>query len=278
MNTDYQRISEAIDFLQANIRQQPSLDKVAAHLNISPFHFQRLFSRWTGVTPKKYLQILTVERAKQLLTEAQPLLAVSDQLGLSSSSRLHDHFVKLEAVTPGEFKTGGAGLGIDYTVCDSPFGEMFVAATARGICKLCFTDHNNEEDPLADLQKRWPGATVRSGKNENLKVVKSLFEDQPKIDRPLSLYVSGTNFQVNVWRALLQIPQGKLTSYSKVAEAVSKPSAVRAVGTAVGANPIAFFIPCHRVLQQSGNIGGYRWGVTRKHAMHAWESARLNRQ
>ena len=161
---------------------------------------------------------------------------------------------------------------------DSPFGEIFVAATERGICKLCFIDQDNAEDPLADLQKRWPGATVRSGKNESLKAVESLFEDQPKIDRPLSLYVSGTNFQVNVWRALLQIPQGKLTSYSKVAEAVGKPDAVRAVGTAVGANPVAFFIPCHRVLQQSGNIGGYRWGVTRKHAMHAWESARLNRQ
>ena len=278
MSSDYQRISAAIEFLQANTRQQPSLDEVAAHLNTSPFHFQRLFSRWAGITPKKYLQILTVEHAKKLLAEAKPLLAVSDQLGLSSSSRLHDHFVQLEAVTPGEFKTGGAGLTIDYAVCDSPFGEMFVAATTRGICKLCFIDQDNDEDPVADLGKRWPGATLRRGKNEKLNLIESLFKDQPKIDRPLSLHVSGTNFQVNVWRALLQIPQGKLTSYSQVAEAVGKPGAVRAVGTAIGANPIAFFIPCHRVLQQSGNIGGYRWGVTRKHAIHAWESAQLSRQ
>ena len=273
MNSDYQRIAEAIEFINAHADQQPSLEVIAAQLNLSPFHFQRLFSRWVGVTPKKYLQILTVEHAKQLLAEAQPLLAVADQVGLSGSSRLHDHFVQLEAVTPGEFKTGGAGLTIDYGVYNSPFGNIFVAATARGICKLSFIDQNKIELHIDDLQRRWPKANLRNQDSDRLKIIESLFTHQ-ELKRPLSLHVTGTNFQVSVWRALLQIPAGALTSYTQIADAVDRPKAARAVGTAIGSNPIAFFIPCHRVLQQSGNIGGYHWGTTRKHAMHAWESAR----
>jgi len=273
MNSDYQRIAEAIDFINANADQQPSLEVIAAQLNLSPFHFQRLFSRWAGVTPKKYLQILTVERAKQLLAEAQPLLAVANEIGLSGTSRLHDHFVQLEAVTPGEFKSGGAGLTIDYGVYNSPFGNIFVAATARGICKLSFIDQDKVELHIDDLQRRWPKASLRNQNSDRLKIIESLFTHQ-ELKRPLSLHVTGTNFQVSVWRALLQIPAGALTSYSQIADAVGRPKAARAVGTAIGSNPVAFFIPCHRVLQQSGNIGGYLWGTTRKHAMHAWESAR----
>jgi|TARA_B110000879_G_scaffold198250_1_gene269778 AraC family transcriptional regulator of adaptative response/methylated-DNA-[protein]-cysteine methyltransferase len=276
MISDYQRIADAIEFIAANADHQPSLEAIAAQLNLSPFHFQRLFSRWAGVTPKKYLQILTVERAKQLLAEARTLLAVSDKVGLSSASRLHDHFVQLEAVTPGEFKTGGAGVSIDYAVYSSPFGGVFVAATARGICKLSFIDQDQIEIHIADLQRRWPKATLRNRDSDRLNIIESLFTDNQKIDRPLSLHVSGTNFQINVWRALLRIPEGALASYSQVAEAVGRPKAARAVGTAIGSNPIAFFIPCHRVLQQSGNIGGYHWGTIRKHAMHAWESARYS--
>ena len=273
MNSDYQRIAEAIEFIVANVDQQPNLEAIAAQLNLSPFHFQRLFSRWVGVTPKKYLQILTVEHAKQLLDEAQPLLAVTDQVGLSSPSRLHDHFVQLEAATPGEFKAGGVGLSIDYAVHNSPFADIFVAATARGICKLSFIDKSKVESHIADLQRRWPKAVLRNQDSDRLAAIESLFTSQ-KIDGPLSLHVSGTNFQIHVWRALLQIPQGTLNSYSQVAEAVGRPKAARAVGSAIGLNAVAFFIPCHRVLQQSGNIGGYHWGTTRKHAMHAWESAR----
>jgi len=273
MNSDYQRIAEAIDFINANADQQPSLEVIAAQLNLSPFHFQRLFSRWAGVTPKKYLQILTVERAKQLLAEAQPLLAVANEIGLSGTSRLHDHFVQLEAVTPGEFKSGGAGLTIDYGVYNSPFGNIFVAATARGICKLSFIDQDKVELHIDDLQRRWPKASLRNQNSDRLKIIESLFTHQ-ELKRPLSLHVTGTNFQVSVWRALLQIPAGALTSYTQIADAVDRPKAARAVGTAIGSNPVAFFIPCHRVLQQSGNIGGYLWGTTRKHAMHAWESAR----
>ena len=273
MNSDYQRIAEAIEFINAHADQQPSLEVIAAQLNLSPFHFQRLFSRWAGVTPKKYLQILTVERAKQLLAEAQPLLAVANEIGLSGTSRLHDHFVQLEAVTPGEFKSGGAGLTIDYGVYNSPFGNIFVAATARGICKLSFIDQDKVELHIDDLQRRWPKANLRNQDSDRLKIIESLFTHQ-ELKRPLSLHVTGTNFQVSVWRALLQIPAGALTSYSQIADAVGRPKAARAVGTAIGSNPVAFFIPCHRVLQQSGNIGGYLWGTTRKHAMHAWESAR----
>ena len=274
MKSDYHRIADAIDFIATNSRRQPTLNDVATHLELSAAHFQRLFSRWAGVTPKKYLQILTVEHAKQLLSESKPLLAVSDEVGLSSGSRLYDHFVQLEAATPGEYKTGGAGLSIDYGVHKSPFGDIFVAATARGICKLSFLDQADLTADITDLQRRWPNALLRHNAPASLKIIDRIFSGTGPEDRPLSLHVCGTNFQVNVWRALMQIPAGTLRSYSHIAKAVGKPMAARAVGSAIGSNPIAFFIPCHRVLQQSGNIGGYHWGLTRKHLIHAWESAR----
>jgi AraC family transcriptional regulator of adaptative response/methylated-DNA-[protein]-cysteine methyltransferase len=274
MKSDYHRIADAIDFIATNSRRQPTLNDVATHLELSAAHFQRLFSRWAGVTPKKYLQILTVEHAKQLLSESKPLLAVSDEVGLSSGSRLYDHFVQLEAATPGEYKTGGAGLSIDYGVHNSPFGDIFVAATARGICKLSFLDQADLTTDITDLQRRWPNALLRHNAPASLKIIDRIFSGTGPVDRPLSLHVCGTNFQVNVWRALMQIPAGTLRSYSHIAKAVGKPMAARAVGSAIGSNPIAFFIPCHRVLQQSGNIGGYHWGLTRKHLIHAWESAR----
>ena len=278
MNSDYQRIADAIGYINANIQQQPSLDEIAAAINLSPFHFQRLFSRWAGVTPKKYLQILTVDRAKALLAESKPLLEVSDSVGLSSSSRLHDHFVQLEAVTPGEYKSGGQGISIQYATAPSPFGEIFIAATPRGICKLSFIGQDDINADIADLKRRWPNAELRQNPLDTVEIIDSIFLTTDAITRPLSLHVSGTNFQINVWRALMQIPAGTLNSYSQIAEAVGRPKAARAVGSAIGSNPIAFFIPCHRVLQQSGNIGGYHWGVTRKHAMHAWETARRNPQ
>ena len=274
MKSDYQRIAQAIDFINANAKQQPSLEDIAGHLHLSPFHFQRLFSQWAGVTPKKYLQILTVGRAKQLLAQSKPLLDVSNAVGLSSSSRLHDHFVQLEAASPGEFKAGGAGMEIQYSVADSPFGEVFIAVTPRGICKLSFLTNNNIDQQIAHLHKQWPNARLIKKTSETTKTVEALFSGERNIDGPLSLYVRGTNFQINVWRALLQIEPGCINSYAQVAAAVGRPKASRAVGTAIGSNPIGFFIPCHRVLQQSGKIGGYLWGETRKHAIHAWESAR----
>lgn len=273
MKSDYQRIAQAIDFINANAKQQPSLEEIAGHLHLSPFHFQRLFSQWAGVTPKKYLQILTVDRAKQLLAQSKSLLDVSDSVGLSSSSRLHDHFVQLEAASPGEFKAGGADMEIQYSVAGSPFGDVFIAVTPRGVCKLSFLS-NNIDQHIADLHGQWPNARLIKQISETTKMVEALFAGEQNIKEPLSLYVRGTNFQVNVWRALLQIEPGCINSYGQVATAVGRPKASRAVGTAIGSNPVGFFIPCHRVLQQNGKIGGYLWGETRKHAIHAWESAR----
>jgi AraC family transcriptional regulator of adaptative response/methylated-DNA-[protein]-cysteine methyltransferase len=274
MKSDYQRIAQAINFIAANQRQQPSLDEIAEHLHLSSFHFQRLFSQWAGVTPKKYLQILTLAHAKKLLAESKPLLEVSNSVGLSSSSRLYDHFVQLDAVTPGEFKTGGAGMRVQYGLAKSPFGDMFIGVTPRGICKLSFVMDNNIDQQIKELQRQWPNADLVKEASATAEIVEAVLAGKHPNKGPLSLYVRGTNFQISVWRALLQIEPACINSYGQVAAAVGRPKASRAVGTAIGSNPVAFFIPCHRVLQQSGQIGGYLWGETRKHAIHAWESAR----
>ncbi|HQT29970.1 MAG TPA: methylated-DNA--[protein]-cysteine S-methyltransferase [Thiobacillus sp.] len=275
--SDYDRIAEAISFIANRVNSQPSLQEIAQHLHLSPFHFQRLFSRWAGVTPKRFLQVLTLERAKQLLSESKPLLEVSDTLGLSSGSRLYDHFVHLEAVTPGEYKLGGAGLALEYAVHDTPFGEAFIAITPRGICSFAFLAHAEADRHLHDLHKKWPHATVHENRQRTLAVIKTMFGEEKKLDRPLSLHVSGTNFQISVWKALLQIPPAKVASYSQIATAIGHPGSARAVGQAVGANPVAILIPCHRVIQQSGKLGGYHWGETRKQALHVWESARYEK-
>lgn len=272
--SDYDRIAQAISFITNRVNSQPTLDEIAAHIHLSLFHFQRLFCRWAGVTPKRFLQTLTLERAKQLLSESKPLLEVSYSLGLSSGSRLYDHFVHLEATTPGEFKTGGIGLAIEYGEHDTPFGIVFIATTPRGICNLAFLEHKGIDEHLAGLFRKWPHAKIRKNHDRTFVVIKAMFGKEMKLDRPLSLNVSGTNFQTSVWKALLQIPPGTVASYSQVATAIGRPSAARAVGRAVGANPVAFLIPCHRVIQQNGKLGGYHWGETRKHAIHAWEAAR----
>ena len=272
--SDYDRIAEAITFIANRVNRQPSLNDVARHLHLSPFHFQRLFSRWAGVTPKRFLQVLTLERAKQLLSESKPLLEVSDALGLSSASRLYDHFVHLEAVTPGEYKLKGAGLRIEYAAHETPFGKTFIARTPRGICNFSFLENGNIDAHVTGLYKTWPQALVYEDRQTTLALIKALFGGEKKPNRPLSLHVSGTNFQISVWKALLQIPPATVASYSQVAAALGRPRSARAVGTAVGANPVALLIPCHRVIQQSGKLGGYHWGETRKQAIHAWESAR----
>lgn len=272
--SDYDRIAEAISYISTRLDSQPTLDEIAAHIHLSPFHFQRLFCRWSGVTPKRYLQVLTLERAKQLLSESRPLLEVTDTLGLSSGSRLYDHFVHLEAVTPGEYKLGGAGLTIEHAVHETPFGKAFIAITPRGVCSFAFLAHAETDGHLADLHKKWPYARMHENRPQTLAVVRAMFGGEKKLDRPLSLYVSGTNFQVSVWKALLQIPPATVASYSQVATAIGHPRSARAVGLAVGSNPVGFLIPCHRVIQQSGRLGGYHWDNTRKQAIHAWESAR----
>ncbi|OBR43296.1 MULTISPECIES: bifunctional transcriptional activator/DNA repair enzyme AdaA [Aeromonas] len=272
--SDYARIADAIRFIASQVARQPTLDEIAAHVHLSPFHFQRLFSRWAGVTPKRYLQVLTLERAKTLLQESRPLLEVADTLGLSSGSRLYDHFVQLEAVTPGEYKQRGAGLVIDHGVHDTPFGQAFVALTPRGVCNFSFLDDQAPQAPLTALAQSWPEAELREAPSRTQGVIHTMFDGSKTQDRPISLHVSGTNFQISVWRALLQIPPAKVVSYAQVASAVGNLKAARAVGLAVGANPVALMIPCHRVIQQNGKLGGYHWGETRKQAIHAWEAAR----
>jgi len=275
--SDYDRIAEAISFIVNRVDSQPTLQEIAGHLHLSPFHLQRLFCRWAGVTPKRFLQVLTLERAKQLLSEPKPLLEVSGSLGLSSGSRLYDHFVQLEAVTPGEFKQKGAGLRIEYAIHPSRFGEIFIATTPRGICRLAFLDHDSLAGNLTILHKTWPSAEVCPHPTGMAALVGSLFEPTSKrTDLPLSLHVTGTNFQISVWKALLHIPAGTLSSYTEIAAHIDHPTAVRAVGSAIGKNPVAFLIPCHRVIQKCGGLGGYRWGNTRKHALHAWETAQID--
>lgn len=272
--SDYDRIASAITYITANARSQPTLEEIAAHVHLSPFHFQRLFTRWAGTTPKRFLQVVTLELGKNLLRESGSLLEVADRLGLSSSSRLHDHFVQLEAVTPGEYRSKGKDLVIEYDEHATPFGPLFVAQTPRGVCRAAFTDADDAAAQLELLRRTWPLAAYRKNAAGTAHVAQ-LLTQVGRSQRPLPLHVAGTNFQVAVWRALLRIPAGTAVTYSQIAQAVGAPAAVRAAGTAIGANPVAFLIPCHRVIQQSGALGGYRWGLERKQALQAWERLRL---
>lgn len=277
--SDYERIEKAIAYLVAHVSEQPSLDDVAAHVHLSPFHFQRLFCQWAGTTPKRFLQVLTLERSKMLLAESRSLLDVSQDIGLSGSSRLHDHFVQLEAVTPGEHKQQGKDVQIDYGVHDTPFGALFVAQTSRGICRASFIDFSSLENEILALQTAWPFSQIKHNAGATQYVLDAMFHPE-KLNKqgPLSVYVSGTNFQIAVWRALLNIPSGVITSYSHIATAVGRPQSSRAVANAIGANPIAFLIPCHRVIRQSGALGGYRWGISKKQIIQTWEQLQLPEQ
>ena len=272
-HSDYQRIARAIDFVVEHQAAQPSLAQIADHLQLSPAHLQRLFSRWAGISPKRFLQALTVARAKQLLDAQHSLLDTAEQLGLSSGSRLYDHFVSLEAVTPGEYKSGGEGLLIRYGCGATAYGEAFVAATPRGLCRLNFIDSQSSAEALLALRRDWPNAALREDAAWAQQSLGELFSAAPRPEQPLSLHVAGSNFQIAVWRLLLQIPPARLASYGQLAAALGKPAAARAVGSAVGANPVALLIPCHRVIQRSGALGGYRWGLTRKRALLAVEHA-----
>ncbi len=274
LNQDYVRIERAIEYLEGNFRAQPELDDVARHVGLSPFHCQRLFTRWAGVSPKRFLQFLTVEHAKSLLASDETVLSATYESGLSSAGRLHDLFVSIQAVTPGEYRSGGAGVAIDYSVHPTPFGDALVALTDRGICGLTFFGPSSRGEAIAELEARWPAATLRESAQATRSTAARIFGRlRDDASPPLAVLLKGTNFQLRVWEALLRIPSGSATTYEQVAIAAGAPRSIRATASAIGDNAIAFLIPCHRVLRKSGALGGYRWGTARKQAMLAWESS-----
>ncbi|HEY6505923.1 MAG TPA: methylated-DNA--[protein]-cysteine S-methyltransferase [Chitinophagaceae bacterium] len=274
-NIDFERIAEAIEYIKINFKSQPDLTEVAEKIHLSPFHFQRLFTDWAGVSPKKFLQYISVEHAKNILKEKQAtLFDAAFETGLSGTGRLHDLFIKIEGMTPGEFKNGGENLLINYSYAESPFGNILVASTAKGICYMAFAD--DEQKALLDLHTHFPRAQFRQMVDLVQQNALYIFtQDWNKLHQ-VKLHLKGTDFQLKVWETLLKIPMGQLTTYGTIAQKIEKPEASRAVGTAIGNNPVAFLIPCHRVIQSTGTIGGYMWGPTRKTAMIGWEAAKTS--
>jgi AraC family transcriptional regulator of adaptative response/methylated-DNA-[protein]-cysteine methyltransferase len=271
---DYERVAAAIRFLERNAASQPDLSEIARRIHLSEHHFQRLFTRWAGVSPKRFLQFLTVEHAKARLAASRSLLDIAGDVGLSGPGRLHDLFVTLEAMSPGEARAGGAGLAITYGVHDSPFGPALVATTPRGVCGLHFVERDADAQSRRLLASDWPNAVLVADPGATRDCAARIFDPiSSRSSRPLALLVPGTNFQLQVWRALLRIPSGCVLSYGDVAGSIGQPLASRAVGRAVGANPVAWLIPCHRVIRETGTLGRYRWGAARKAAMLGWEAA-----
>jgi AraC family transcriptional regulator of adaptative response/methylated-DNA-[protein]-cysteine methyltransferase len=270
---NYNRIAEAITFIKENFRQQPSLEQIAEQVNLSPAHFQRLFTEWAGTSPKKFLQYISVEYAKSLLTEntAVTLFDTAYETGLSSTSRLHDLFIKIEGMTPAEYKNGGKNLFINFSFADSPFGKVIVASTAKGVCYMAF--HDDEAAAWNALTNKFPNADIQSGQDLFQQNAVAIFKNDWSQLPEVKLHLKGTDFQLKVWETLLKIPMGQLSTYGKIAAEIGSPTSSRAVGTAIGSNLIAFLIPCHRVIQSTGTIGGYMWGTTRKLAMIGWEGA-----
>jgi AraC family transcriptional regulator, regulatory protein of adaptative response / methylated-DNA-[protein]-cysteine methyltransferase len=270
---DYQRIASAITYIRDHSEEQPSLDNIAAHVHLSPFHFQRLFKEWAGVSPKKFLQYISVQHARHLLQKNYTMADISFETGLSGTGRLHDLFISIEAMTPGEFRNGGELLSIGYTFSETVFGNILIAATSKGVCKIDFIQ--DRLSAVSDLKRIWPNATLKENKNTHQQSVINFFmqdwSDLPQI----KLHLKGTSFQLKVWEALLKIPSGALSTYSSVARLVDTPKAFRATGTAIGDNPIAYLIPCHRVIRSTGIIGEYHWGSTRKISMIGWEQSQL---
>ncbi len=266
-DTDYSRVADAIEFIVEHAADQPPLEEIAGQVGLSAFHFQRTFRRYAGVTPKQFLAALTVESAKALLDKDATVLDASLDVGLSSPARLHDHFVSIEAMSPGEYKSGGAALEITYGFAQTPFGLMLAGRTPRGICMLHFVAKPHFDPQTAGL----PNAGYRRDDHAAESIVREVFGERSNSTIPL--HVRGTNFQLRVWNALLGIAPGAVTTYGRLAQSLSMATGARAVGTAVGSNPVAFLIPCHRVIAQSGAMSGYRWGQERKRALLAWERA-----
>ena len=267
----YDLMAAALRYIEANAGEQPSLDDVAEAIGLSTSHFQKVFSQWVGVSPKKYLQYLTLDHARRLLDRRFTVLDATLETGLSSPGRLHDLFVSWEAMTPGEYARNGKGLTIRWGWFDGPFGEMLVMATDRGICGMAFSAETGREWALADMRGRWPAAIYDQDPEAIRPWVEAAFGGSGEV----KLLLSGAPFQINVWEALMRIPSGHVTTYSEIARFIGKPRAVRAVGSAVGRNPVSWLIPCHRAMRRDGELGGYHWGLPMKRAMMAWESARF---
>lgn len=270
---DYERIEKAIHFIRENYQQQPELSEVAHHVHLSPFHFQRMFKEWAGVTPKKFLQFISVEHAKELLQQNLTLEDVSFETGLSGTGRLHDLFISIEGMTPGEFKNDGENLVIHYSFAETPFGDVLIASTQKGICHISFVQSRREEFELLKGHFRKASFLQKTDllQQNALQIFKEDWSDLSKI----KLHLKASPFQIKVWETLLKIPFGSVASYSTIAHSIHLPNASRAVGTAVAANPVAFLIPCHRVIKSSGVLGGYHWGNDRKTAIIGWEAAKI---
>jgi AraC family transcriptional regulator, regulatory protein of adaptative response / methylated-DNA-[protein]-cysteine methyltransferase len=274
---DYERVRCIVAFISERWREQPSLDDIAAHVGLSTTHVHHLFRRWCGLTPKAFLQALTLDSAKALLADAASVLDAAYEVGLSGPGRLHDLFVTHEAMTPGDYKSGGAGLVMRFGFHPSPFGEAILVASERGLAGLGFVDEADRTAALADMRRRWPRAEYVEDAATTAPLARRIFDPKTwAADRPLRVVLIGTDFEVRVWQTLLRIPLGKATTYSDIACRLGKASASRAVGAAVGKNPISFVVPCHRVLGRSGALTGYHWGLTRKQAILGWEAGKLS--
>jgi len=275
-NINYNRIAEAIDYIKTNFREQPNLDEVAEKVHLSPFHFQRLFTEWAGTSPKKFLQYISVEHAKKILKENNQatLFDTAYETGLSGTSRLHDLFVNIEGMTPAEYKNGGKNLFINYSFAESPFGNIIVASTEKGVCFMAFAE--DEIIGFNDLKRKFPNATFSRKLDLSQQNALFIFQNDWSKLSEIKLHLKGTDFQLKVWETLLKIPMGQLSTYGSIAQQIEKPNASRAVGTAIGSNPVAFLIPCHRVIQSTGTFGGYMWGNTRKTAIIGWEGVQSN--
>ncbi len=272
---NYQRIEQAIHYLEKNFQRQPELDEVAEVVHLSPFHFQRLFTEWAGISPKRFLQYLTVDFLKSKLLESKNLVEVAEAAGLSSQSRVYDLFTTLEAVTPQEYKQNGSGIRIEYGIHETPFGEALIGVTERGVCWLSFI--NTDEDARYELEKmkeHWHNSVFHQEQVLTEAFVSEIFaRKDAKAHKKIHLLVKGTNFQIKVWEALLKLPLGQVTTYQEVAIQLQSPRAMQAVGSAVGSNHIAYLIPCHRVIRKDGVLGEYRWNATRKKSIIGWEMA-----
>jgi AraC family transcriptional regulator, regulatory protein of adaptative response / methylated-DNA-[protein]-cysteine methyltransferase len=271
--TNYSRIAEAIGYIKENFKTQPRLEEVAEKIHVSPFHFQRLFTEWAGVSPKKFLQYITVEHAKKMLKEnGATLFDTAFEAGLSGTGRLHDLFINIEGMSPGEYKNGGESLTINYSFAETPFGNILVASTPRGICHIAFAD--DEQQAFFSLEEMFPNAAYHQMVDLTQQNVLYIFtHDWTKL-KQIKLHLKGTEFQLKVWETLLKIPMGQLATYGTIARQIQQPTASRTVGTAIGDNPVAFLIPCHRVIQSTGLFGQYHWGRIRKTAMIGWEAAK----